>query len=179
LDGPEQTFKLVEVDLPELQDDELLIKVTDLSNDPAQRGWIDPDLAESGRLYIPPVKVGAPMSARGLAKVVESKSEKYKKGDIVIASPGWTELAAVKANAVQPAKEIPGGKSKTLYLGALGGTGLTAYFGLTEVGQAKKEDIVVISGAAGATGSVAVQIAKKIIGCKKVIGIAGTDEKCR
>ncbi|KJX93529.1 nadp-dependent leukotriene b4 12-hydroxydehydrogenase like protein [Zymoseptoria brevis] len=179
LDGPEQTFKLKEVDLPELQDDELLIKITDLSNDPAQRGWIDPDLAESGRLYVPPVKVGAPMSARALGEVVESKSSDYKKGDVVIAAPGWTEMAVVKASAVQPAKDLPGNMSKTHYLGALGGTGLTAYFGLTEVGQAKKEDIVVISGAAGATGSMAVQIAKKIIGCKKVIGIAGTDEKCR
>jgi NADPH-dependent curcumin reductase CurA len=71
------------------------------------------------------------------------------------------------------------GMSKTHYLGALGLTGLTAYFGLTEVVNTTKDDIVVISGAAGATGMMAVQIAKHIIGCKKVIGMAGSDEKCK
>lgn len=69
--------------------------------------------------------------------------------------------------------------SKTHYLGALGLTGLTAYFGLTEVVNTTKDDIVVVSGAAGATGMMAVQIAKHIIGCKKVIGMAGSDEKCK
>ena len=178
LDGPEQTFKLVEnIELPALQDGEILVKTIYLSNDPAQRGWIDPDIPEE-RLYVPPVKLGAPMSARGLAEVVESKSS-YKQGDMVLASVGWSEYAVVKAATVQPAKDLPQGRSKTAYLGSLGMTGLTAYFGLTEVAKATKDDIVVISGAAGATGSMAVQISKKIIGAKKVIGIAGTDEKCR
>lgn len=113
---------LFTVELPELQDDEILIKLLSLSNDPAQRGWIDPDIAED-RLYVPPVQIGAPMSARALAEVVESKSSTYKKGDTVLASMGWTELAVVSAKAVQPARDLPGGQSKTIYLGALGGTG--------------------------------------------------------
>lgn len=179
LGGPEATFKLVsDIELPALKDDEVLVKLLCLSNDPAQRGWIDPDIPAE-RLYVPPVKLGAPMSARGLAEVVESTSSKYKKGDTVLASTGWSEYAVVPASSTQPAAELPGGKSKTHYLGALGMTGLTAFFGLTEVGQTTKDDVVVVSGAAGATGSMAVQIAKKIIGAKKVIGIAGTDEKCR
>ncbi|KAI5370488.1 Putative GroES-like superfamily, alcohol dehydrogenase-like, NAD(P)-binding domain superfamily [Septoria linicola] len=179
LDGPEQTFKLVEgVELPELQDGDLLVKTTYLSNDPAQRGWIDPDIPEE-RLYVPPVKLGSPMQARGLAEVIESKSQKFQKGDVVIASTGWSEYAVVKEAQTQPAPDLPKGQSKTAYLGALGLTGLTAYFGLTGVGNTTKDDVVVISGAAGATGSMAVQIAKKILGAKKVIGIAGTDEKCR
>lgn len=139
---------------------------------------IDPDIAAE-RLYVPPVEVGAPMSSFGLAQVVESKSSQYSKGDTVTAPTGWTEYAVVKATSCQPARDLPGGLSKTHYLGALGFTGLTAYFGLTEVGKTTKDDVVVISGAAGATGMMAVQIAKKIIGSKKVIGIAGTDEKCR
>lgn len=110
------------------------------------------------------------MSARGLAEVVESKSANYKPGQTVVASTGWAEYAVVPANTCQPAADLPGGKSKTHYLGALGLTGLTAYFGLTGVAETTKDDIVVVSGAAGATGSMAVQIAKKIIGCKKVIG---------
>ncbi|KAK4508039.1 hypothetical protein PRZ48_001776 [Zasmidium cellare] len=178
LSGPEQTWKLAEVDLPEPKDDEVLVKLLSFSNDPAQRGWIDPDIPAE-RLYVPPVQIGQPMSAFGLAEVVESKSSKFNKGDTVTAPTGWTEYAVVKAGSCQPAKDLPNGLNKTQYLGALGMTGLTAYFGLTEVGQTTKDDVVVVSGAAGATGQMAVQIAKKIIGSKKVIGIAGTDEKCR
>lgn len=169
---------MVETDLPEPKQDEVLVKLLSLSNDPAQRGWIDPDIPAE-RLYVPPVKVGAPMTAFGVGEVVESRSSQYKKGDTVVGPIGWSEYAVLKAGALQPAKDLPGGKPKTLYLGALGMTGLTAYFGITDVAAAKKDDIVVVSGAAGATGSMVVQIAKKLIGCKKVIGIAGTDDKCR
>jgi len=177
LSGPEQTFKLVEVDLPEHKNDELLVKTLHISNDPAQRGWIDPDIPAE-RLYLPPVEIGDRMSAFALAEVVDSKSSSYAKGDTIIGPVGWSEYAVLNSKTVQPAVDLPGGKSKTHYLGALGMTGMTAYMGLTQVGEIKKNDIVVISGAAGATGSMAVQIAKKIVGCKKVIGIAGTDDKC-
>jgi len=119
------------------------------------------------------------MDARGLVEVVESKSSSFQKGDIVLANTGWSEYAVVPAKELQPAPDLPGGMGKTHYLGALGFTGLTAYFGLTEVVNTTKDDIVVVSGAAGATGMMAVQIAKNILGCKKVIGMAGTDEKCK
>ena len=178
LDGPDQTFKLVETELPDLKDDEVLVKLVYLSNDPAQRGWISKNINPE-RLYVEPVKEGTPMHARGLAEVVESKSSTYKKGDTVIASTGWSEYAIKPTKEVQPAKDLPSGMSKTHYLGALGLTGLTAYFGLTEVVNTTKDDIVVVSGAAGATGMMAVQIAKHIIGCKKVIGMAGSDDKCK
>lgn len=178
LEGKEPTFELKENDLPDLKDDELLVKLVYLSNDPAQRGWINKDV-DPERLYVPPVKEGTPMHARGLAEVVESKSSKYSKGDIVIGSTGWSEHAILSAKSVQPATDLPGGLSKTHYLGALGLTGLTAYFGLMEVGAVTKDDTLVVSGAAGATGMMVVQIAKKIIGCKKVVGLAGTDEKCK
>lgn len=119
------------------------------------------------------------MHARGLAEVIESKSSSYKKGDIVIASTGWSEYRVLPAKTIQPAPDLPGGFSKTHYLGALGLTGLTAYFGLKEVVNTTSDDIVVVSGAAGATGMMAVQVAKKILNCKKVIGMAGSDDKCK
>ena len=178
LEGSDATFKLVENDLPDLKDDEVLVKLVYLSNDPAQRGWINKDV-DPDRLYVPPVKEGTPMHARGLAEVVESKSSNFKKGDMVITSTGWSEYAVLPAKQLRPATDLPNGLSKTHYLGALGLTGLTAYFGLTEVGGLTKDDVLVVSGAAGATGMMAVQIAKKIIGCKKVVGMAGSDEKCK
>merc|ERR1712014_571366 len=107
------------------------------------------------------------------------KSSNFKKGDWVLASTGWSEYANVPAATTQPAPELPGGVSKTHYLGALGLTGLTAYMGLVEVVRTTKDDTVVVSGAAGATGSMCVQICKYIIGCKKVVGMAGSDEKCK
>ncbi|KAK3068953.1 quinone oxidoreductase [Teratosphaeriaceae sp. CCFEE 6253] len=177
-EGDKPTFKLTETELPDLKDDELLIKPAYLSNDPAQRGWISTE-ANPERLYVPPVKEGEPMRARGLAEVIESKSSKWQKSDWLFANSGWSEYAVIPASQAQPAPELEGGLSRTLYLGAFGMTALTAYFGLTEVVNTTKDDIVVISGAAGATGSMAVQIAKKLIGAKRVIGIAGSDSKCR
>ena len=178
LEGPNPTFELKETDLPDLQDDQVLVKAKYLSNDPAQRGWISKG-ADPERLYVAPVKEGEPMAARGICEVVESKSSKYKVGDTVIVSIRWSEYGIFSPKECQPAPEIPGGYGKTHYLGALGLPGLTAYFGLTEVVATKAEDVVVISGAAGATGMMAVQIAKHIIGCKKVIGMAGSDDKCK
>ena len=122
LDGPDATFKLTETELPELKDDELLVKAKFLSNDPAQRGWISPAI-KADRLYTTPVKEGTPMHARSLGEVVESKSSSYKKGDWVLSSTGWSEYAIIPAKQAQPAPDLPGGLSKTHYLGGLGFTG--------------------------------------------------------
>lgn len=114
------------------------------------------------------------MRGQTIGKVVASKSSKFEKGNYVTTYSGWTELA------IQPAKdvtllEVPSNGKVTDALGVLGTTGLTAYFGILEVGQVKAGDFVVVSGAAGATGSVVCQIAK--LKGAKVLGLAGSDDK--
>jgi NADPH-dependent curcumin reductase CurA len=161
-----------------LNNDQVLVKALYYSNDPAQRGWISPDIP-AGRLYVPPVQVGDAMRARGLCEVIDSKSPNLPKGTIVQCSPNWNEYAVLDSHTVTPVQPLPNGLSLTHYLGALGGTGLTAYYGLVVICEAKRGDKVVVSGAAGATGSMVVQIAKHIVGAGNVIGIAGTDDKCR
>jgi NADPH-dependent curcumin reductase CurA len=161
----ERTFKLVEKHLRELVDDEVLVKTLYISNDPAQRVWIAGD--ESPRLYVPPVRVGDVMRASLIGEVIDSKSAMIPSGSLIKAIASWTELS------IQPASKctlIPHNPklSPTHYLGALGTTGVTAYYGLVEVAHATPDDIVLVSGAAGATGSMAIQVAKNVIGCKKV-----------
>ena len=146
------------------------MKTLYISNDPAQRGWIGKDI-DPKRLYAPPVPQGAVMVARSIAEVIESKSTKYSKGDQVLAATGWAEYCIKNEQECQACENIPN-LSATHYLGAFGLTGLTAYYGLTTVARVGKDDTVVLSGAAGATGSMAVQIAKKMLGGKKVIGMA-------
>ncbi|KAI9727562.1 MAG: hypothetical protein M1828_006504 [Chrysothrix sp. TS-e1954] len=174
--GPNPTFKLVEISTDALQAGEVLVKPKFYSNDPAQRAWIS--TVEEGRLYTTPVQVGERMRARALAEVLESKSEKLKKGQLVSVGTGWVEQCVVKDSECTPVQELPG-LSPTHYLGALGMTGVTAYYGLVHIARTQPTDAVVVSGAAGATGSMVVQIAKNLLHCKKVIGMAGTDEKCR
>lgn len=177
LSGPDATFTLETNPLPALKDDQVLVKNLYLSNDPAQRGWITKDVNPE-RLYVPPVPQGSVMRAGAVAEIIESKSPKHKKGDKVFVSAGWAEYSVEEAKACQTLQQIPG-LSNTHYLGAFGMTGLTAYYGTKIIARAGPEDTVVVSGAAGATGSMVVQIAKKILNCKKVIGMAGTDEKCK
>jgi NADPH-dependent curcumin reductase CurA len=179
LDGPNATFKLEEKPIPKLEDGQVLVQTLYLSNDPAQRGWIDKN-QKPERLYVPPVKEGEPMRAGFIAKVISSKNDKFQEGKLVQGYGGWVQYQVTSPEAIglRVIDEIPG-ISVTHFLGAFGGTGLTAYCGLIKVGETTKDDVVVVSGAAGATGSMVVQIAKHIIGCKKVIGLAGSDEKCR
>lgn len=177
LSGPSATFKLVTTNLPPLQDDQVLLKTLYFSNDPAQRGWISKRVSPA-RLYVPPLEEGDCIRARCVAEVIESKSTALSKGALVWVDPGWTEYAIRNAKSCTPIQEIPG-IGATHFLGALGLTGLTAYYGLKEIARAGPDDRVVVSGAAGAVGSMVVQIAKKMIGCKKVVGIAGSDEKCK
>ena len=177
LSGPNQTFTLKTAPLPALQDNQVLVKTLYISNDPAQRGWIANDI-DPKRLYVPPVPQDGVMRARAVAEVLESKSSRYSKGDKVLAVTGWAEYAVQNAKDCQPCEEIPG-LGVTHYLGAFGQTGQTAYYGTKIIARAGEEDTVVVSGAAGATGSMVVQIAKHLLGCKKVIGIAGSDDKCK
>jgi NADPH-dependent curcumin reductase CurA len=136
------------------------------------RGWMN-----EGRSYIAPVGIGEVMRAGGAGRVIASGNPAFAVGDHVTGVLGAQEYALVGADAAKGLTKVdPKLVPLPVYLGALGVTGLTAYFGLLEVGQAKAGDTVVISGAAGATGLVAGQIAK-IKGCRAV-GIAGGAEKC-
>ncbi|KAL8752260.1 MAG: hypothetical protein Q9199_005864 [Rusavskia elegans] len=120
------------------------------------------------------------MHARGICKVLNGNAKGWEEGELVLANPGWSEYAVLDAAKCQKLPNLEGlDVGVTQFLGALGGTGLTAWFGINEVARAGAEDTVVVSGAAGATGSMVVQIAKHIIGCKRVVGIAGGVEKCQ
>lgn len=154
----------------DLQDGQILVEVLYLSLDPAMRGW----LADK-RSYLPPVAVGATMRGSTVARVLASKSKLAAEGDLVSAFAGWTEYAILPDGAFEPAKSFPSFKKPQDLLSALGTTGVTAWVGMTTIGQPKAGETVVVSGAAGATGSVAGQIAK--INGAKVVGIAGSEEK--
>jgi NADPH-dependent curcumin reductase CurA len=154
-----------------LKDGEILFQSNYLSLDPAMRGWLN-----DSRSYIPPVKIGAVMRGAGVGTVLASKSSLFSPGEIVYAHSGWTELAVLREKEVEKI-ELPSNGKMTDALGVLGMTGLTAYFGILDVGKVKAGDFVVVSGAAGATGSVVGQIAK--IKGATVLGLAGSDEKCR
>lgn len=166
------TTRLVEEPRPVCAEGEALIKVGILSIDPTIRTWMN-----DAPGYLPPIGIGDVIRSSGAGVVVESKSHHYHVGDIVFGMTNWQEW--VIANDEQRFSVIPAGLGLDLatVMNVLGVTGITAYFGLTEIGQFKEGDVVVVSGAAGATGSVVGQIAKAR-GAKKVVGIAGGPEKC-
>jgi NADPH-dependent curcumin reductase len=149
---------------------EFVVAVSHLSIDPAMRGWMN-----AAASYVPPVEIGAVMRAGAIGRVTASEHAGFAVGDYVYGTFGVQEYAVSDGRGVL--KLDTSLAEPTAYLGVLGMTGLTAYFGLLEVGKAKEGDTVVVSGAAGAVGSMAGQIAK-IKGCR-AIGIAGGQEKCR
>jgi NADPH-dependent curcumin reductase CurA len=164
-------FDFVESPIPTPAEGQLLVRNLYLSFDPAMRGWM-----EDRKSYVPPVQIGEPMRCSSVAQVIESKSADFQTGDIVQGTFGWQDYAIVELPGLIPVSKVPEGVPITLPLGALGVTGLTAYFGLLDLGEPKQGDTVVVSGAAGATGSIAGQIAR-LKGCR-VIGIAGGPDKC-
>jgi NADPH-dependent curcumin reductase CurA len=157
-------------DVPAPGPGSFVVEVTHLSIDPAMRGWMN-----AGASYIPPVEVGDVMRAGAVGLVTASGHQGYAVGDYVYGSFGVQEYALSDGRGVS--KIDTALAEPSTYLGALGMTGLTAYFGLFDVGRIQPGETVVVSGAAGAVGSIAGQIAK-IKGCR-TIGIAGGPEKCR
>lgn len=168
--GPEH-FEYGETEIAEIADGEVLVRNLCLSFDPTQRGWVN-DMDS----YMPPVGIGEVMRASSVGQVVESKNEDFKIGDMVQGLGGWQDYFVASPSSMIPINKLPQGVTPELALGVLGITGLTAYFGLLDLADPKEGDTVLVSGAAGATGSVAGQIAK-LKGCR-VIGIAGGPEKC-
>ena len=162
-------FKLVETDVPTPGEGEVLVRTLMLSCDPTQRGWIARDT------YLPAVKIGEVVRSLGAGRIVASNHPDFAVGDIVSGLVGWQDHVVM--NPKGQLNKLPPGAPLELAMGALGLTGLTAYFGLLDVGRPVAGETVVVSGAAGATGSVVGQIAK-IKGCR-AIGIAGGAEKCR
>ncbi|KAF9586204.1 hypothetical protein BGW38_008641 [Lunasporangiospora selenospora] len=174
---PKAAFRTQKVSLSdELGPGEFLVKVLYVSLDPAMRGWM-----RDVRSYIRPVQIDEVMRSSDVAQVIKSNNKDYRVGELVRASCGWQEYQVLKPSEDVVKIKIFPGISPSSYLGVLGLTGLTAYFGMFEVGEIAAKGgpncTVVVSGAAGATGSVAAQIAKHVFGCR-VIGIAGSDDKC-
>lgn len=161
-------FAFVEKNIPLLENDELLVKTLYLSVDPYMRGRM-----KDAKSYVAPYKLNEAINGGILAEVIESKSDRFEKGDIVTGTLNWAEYNIVKANTVQ--KVDPTVAPITTRLGILGLTGLTAYFGLLDIGKPQAGETVVVSGAAGAVGSVVGQIAK--LKGARAVGIAGSDEK--
>lgn len=178
LNAKNSTFKLETVPFSELslKDGEVLLKVLYLSNDPTQRTWIQKDQIAS-RTYAPPILEGDTINSFGLGEVVLSKSKKHSKGDIVYGMISWKDYAVINEASIFTTIDQSKGLDLPLYLSNVGLTGWTAYMGLKEVGQIKPGQTVVISAAAGATGSMAVQLAKHVFKAKTVIGITGSAEK--
>ncbi|MFT7219197.1 MAG: NADPH-dependent curcumin reductase CurA [Candidatus Azotimanducaceae bacterium] len=161
-------FEMNEAPLDPLAIGEVRVKTEYLSFEPSQKGQME---VISG--YSAGATIGDVMGARGIGEVVESLDDSLPTGSKVIGSLGWQEYATLSGKSVQ---QIPDDNLATARLGPLGAQGLTAYFGLLKIGQPEAGDTVVVSGAAGAVGSVVGQIAK-INGCKTV-GTAGSAEKC-
>jgi len=160
-------FRLEKAPLPQPQDGEILVKNLWLSLDPYMRGRMSEQ-----KSYVKGVDIGETMVGQTAGEVLESKSDKFRKGDFVLTQLGWQLYGVTKEASKVDATRVP----LSYYLGMLGMPGLTAYFGLKDLGQPKPGETVLVSAASGAVGSVVGQLAK-LWGCR-ALGIAGGAEKC-
>ena len=165
-----ENFETKNIQLPELAEKEIVLEAIYFSVDPYMRGRMN-----DAKSYISPFELGKPITGGVIAKVVKSNSANFKDNDIVTGNLPWQQHCIATENSV--VKIDTSIAPASYYLGVLGMPGLTAYFGLTDIGKPKKGETVVVSGAAGAVGLVVGQIAK-LQGCH-VVGIAGNDEKVK
>ncbi|WP_183406526.1 NADP-dependent oxidoreductase [Burkholderia pseudomallei] len=167
-------FTLAEAPLPPLGPGEMLVRVLYLSMDPTNRVWMS-DIPQ----YLPPVAIGDVMRALGIGRVVASNAPGFAEGDLVQGLVGWQDYAHVRADEIAQYTKLPAALGLPLprLLGACGMSGLTAYYGLTEIAPVQPGETLVVSAAAGSVGSVAGQIGK--IHGTRVVGIAGGADKCR
>lgn len=163
-----EDFDVVQVPIEKPANGEVLIRTLYISVDPYLRGRMN-----DAKSYIPPFQLNEPITSGVIGQIIESQSGRFEKGEIVVGSLGWQEFSIAPENMIR--KIDPNIAPLTTYLGILGMTGLTAYFGLLDIGKPKAGETIVISGAAGAVGSAAGQIAK--IKGARVVGIAGSDAK--
>ncbi|MDF4204598.1 NADP-dependent oxidoreductase [Maribacter sp. SA7] len=170
-DADASTWSLVSNPIPKIKEGEVLIQQHYVSLDPAMRGWMN-----EAKSYIPPMEINSVMRAGSVGQVIEANNHPtFKVGDYVAGYAGVQQYIATNADGYY--KVDPKLAPLPTYIGTLGMPGMTAYFGITEVGKLKEGDIVLVSGAAGAVGSIVGQVAK-IKGCK-VVGIAGGADKCK
>jgi len=169
-----EDFELHQQTVPELKDGEFLVRVLYLSMDPTNRVWMS-DIPQ----YMPPVAIGEVMRALGMGRVVASKSPHYAEGDLVQGLLGWQDYAVIDDKRRKDYVKLPRqpGVPLPTLLGACGFSGITAYYGLTDIAPVQAGETLVVSAAAGSVGSIAGQIGK--LRGARVVGIAGGPDKCR
>ena len=166
----EDNFAVTEAGRPELTDGQVRVRNLFMSVDPYMRGRMN-----DTKSYVPPFQLGEPLQGGAIGSVIESRSPDLAEGDLVLHSLGWRDEAVLPARHAQKIAALEG-LSPSVYLGVLGMPALTAYVGLLDIAALKPGDVVFVSGAAGAVGSMVGQIAK-LKGAARVIGSAGSDEK--